>query len=237
MKGLIYYFFATYIRTHRYVPPVSLFIMMLIINYTYVPNPIMDSYSFTALLLFFIMGWVTITIVHAEDEGQKQITLIHINSKRNYYFALIINCIVFGLILSMIAVAYPLMINAFTSEIHLLHIVCGFFSHLSLATLSMALSIFFTRGLVKSNTNSWWGVISILVITLVLAVAKVEDLKIKLINWLVPPLRFSFEIMGVGDDITFIPTQAYWQFGWIFIYSLILIIIFLTIVQKKGFSK
>lgn len=237
MKGLIHYFFATYIRSHRYVPPVSLFIMMLIINYTYVPNPIMDSYSFTALLLFFIMGWVTITIVHAEDEGQKQITLMHTKNKRNYYYALIINCMVVGLFLSMIAVAYPLMMNAFTSELHLIHIVCGFLAHFSLATLSMALSIFFTRELVKSNINSWWGVISILVITLVLAGAKGDILKIKLINWLVPPLRRSFEIMGVGDDISSIPPQVYGQFGWIFIYSVILMMIFIAIVQKKRFSK
>ena len=190
MKGLIHYFFATYIRTHRYVPPVSLLIMMLIINYTYIPNPIMDSYSFTALLLFFIMGWVTITILHAEDEGQKQITLMHAKNKRNYYFALIINCIVAGLILSIIAVAYPIVINAFTIELHIIHIACGFLAHFSLATLSIALSLFFTRELVKSNTNSWWGVISILVITLVLAVAKVEALKTPLISWIVPPLRW-----------------------------------------------
>jgi len=205
--------------------------MMLIINYTYVPNPIMDSYSFTALLLFFMMGWVTITIVHAEDEGQKQITLIHAKNKRNYYFALIINCIVAGLILSIIAVAYPIVINAFTSKLHIIHIACGFLAHFSLATLSISLSIFFTRDFVKSNTNSWWGVISILVITLVLAVAKIE-----LINWLVPPLRFSLEIMGVGDDITSIPAYAYWQFGWIFFYSVVLMMIFITTVQKV-FSK
>ena len=236
MKGLIHYIFATYIRTHRYVPPVSLFIMMLIINYTYIPNPIMDSYSFTALLLFFIMGWVTITVVHAEDEGQKQITFIHAKNRWNYYFALIINCMVVGLILSLIAVVYPIVINAFKTELHIIHIVCGFLAHFSLATLSIALSLFFTRELVQSNTNSWWGVISILVITLVLAVAKVEALKIQLISWLVPPLRFSLEIMSGGDDIASIPAYAYWQFGWIFLYSFILMMIFITIAQKV-FSK
>ncbi len=234
MRALIHYFFFTYIRTHRYVPPMSLFLMMLIVNYHYVPNPILDSYSFTALLLFFVMGWVTITIMHAEDEGQKQITLIHTKNKRNYYFALIINCMIVGLILSLLAVAYPLVIHAFNSELHLVHIACGFLAHLSLAILSIALSIFFTRDTVKSNINSWWGVISILVVTLVLAVARVEFLRTGFISWLVPPLRFSMEIMSVGDDISSIPAQAYWQFGWIFIYSLIFMLLFIKIVQKKG---
>ena len=236
MNGLIRYFFMTYIRTHRYVPPVTLFIMMLIINYTYIPNPIMDSYSFTSLLLFFIMGWVTITIVHAEDEGQKQITLIHSKNKRNYYFALIINCIVVGFILSIIAVAYPLVINAFTPELHVIHILFGFLAHFSIATLSIALSIFFTRELVKTNINSWWGVVSILVFTLVLPIVKEKFFNIELINWFIPPLRFSLEIMSVGDDITSISKLAYWQFGWIFIYSAILMVIF-TIIVQRGLSK
>ena len=233
MKGLIHYFFTTYIRTHRYVPPVTLFIMMLIINYTYIPNPIMDSYSFTSLLLFFIMGRVTITIVHAEDEGQKQITLIHSKNKRNYYFALIINCIIVGFILSIIAVAYPLVINAFTPELHVIHILFGFLAHFSIATLSIALSIFFTRELVKTNINSWWGVVSILVFTLVLPIVKEKFFNIELINWFMPPLRFTLEIMSVGDDITSISKLAYWQFGWIFIYSAILMVIFTIIVQRE----
>ena len=233
MKGLIHYHFATYFRTHKYVPPVSVFIMMLIINYTYIPNPILDSYSFTSLVLFFIMGWITVTILHAEDEGQQQITIIHAKNKRGYYLALVINCAVVGLILSIAAVAYPVVFHAFTPGLHTVHILIGFLAHFSLAVLSIALSLFFTRALVKSNVNSWWGVISILVVSLVIAVAKADILKIKILNWLLPPLRYSLEIMSVGDKITSVPAQVYGQFGWIFIYSLILISIFIAVVPKS----
>ena len=161
---------------------------------------------------------------------------LHSKNKRNYYFALIINCIVVGFILSIIAVAYPLVINAFTPELHVIHILFGFLAHFSIATLSIALSIFFTRELVKTNINSWWGVVSILVFTLVLPIVKEKFFNIELINWFIPPLRFSLEIMSVGDDITSISKLAYWQFGWIFIYSAILMVIFTTIVQR-GISK
>lgn len=236
MKGLIYYHFANYFRTHKYVPPVSVFIMMLVINYTYIPNPILDSYSFTSLVLFFIMGWVTVTILHAEDEGLQQITIIHAKNKRGYYLALVINCAVAGLILSIAAVAYPVVFHAFKPGLLTVHIVIGFLAHFSLAILSIALSLFFTRVLVKSNVNSWWGVISILVVSLAVAVAKVDILKIKLLTWLLPPLRYSLEIMSVGDKITSIPAQAYGQFGWIFIYSLILITIFIAVVPKSEFK-
>jgi hypothetical protein len=233
MKGLIHYHFASYFRTHKYIPPVSVFIMMLIINYTYAPNPILDSYSFTSLVLFFIMGWVTITIMHAEDEGQKQITIMHAKNKREYYIALVINCAVVGLILSIVSVAYPVVFHAFKPGLYTVHLVIGFLAHFSLSVLSIALSLFFTRELVKSNVNSWWGVISILIVSLVIAVAKSEILIIKLLIWLLPPLHYSLEIMSVGDKITSVPAQVYGQFGWIFIYSLILITIFIAVIQKR----
>ncbi|WP_397538948.1 ABC transporter permease [Rummeliibacillus pycnus] len=233
MKGLIHYQFANYFRTHKYIPPVSVFIMMLVINYTYVPNPILDSYSFTSLVLFFIMGWVTITILHAEDEGQKQITLMHAKNKRGYYLALVINCAVVGLLLSIVAVAYPVVIQAFTPGYHTIHLVIGLLAHFSFAVLSIALSLFFTRDLVKSSVNSWWGVISILIVSLILAVAKADILKIKALNWLFPPLRHPLENMSVGDKITSLHAEYYWQFGWIFIYSLILIALFIVVVQKR----
>jgi len=52
MKGLLHYHFHNYLRSHRYIPPLSLYILSLVINYTYTPNPILDSYSFTSLLLY-----------------------------------------------------------------------------------------------------------------------------------------------------------------------------------------
>lgn len=237
MKALIHYQFANYFRTHKYVPPVSVYIMMLVINYTYIPNPILDSYSFTSLMLFFIMGWITVTILHAEDEGQQQITILHAKNKREYYLALVINCVVAGLILSFVAVAYPVVFDAFKPGLHIVHIVIGFLAHFSLAVLSIALSLFFTRALVKSGINSWWGVISILVVSLAISVAKADILKTKILNWLLPPLRNSLEIMSVGDNITSVPAHVYGQFGWIFLYSLILISIFIAVVSKSRYSR
>ncbi|WP_188615650.1 ABC transporter permease [Lysinibacillus alkalisoli] len=233
MKGLIHYFFANYFRTYKYVPPVSIFIIILVINYSYTPNPIMSSYSFTSLMLFFIMGWVVITIFHMEDKNQKEITIMHAKSIREYYLALVINCIIVGLLFSILAVAYPIIFNFFSPDLRIAHIVIGFFAHFSLSLLSIALSLFFTREFVKNDINTWWGVISILVISLVLAVANIDILKIKLINWFLPPLRYSLDIMSIDDEVIHLSGQIYREFGWVFIYSLILISIYIAIVQKR----
>lgn len=234
MKGLIHYHFVNYSRTYKYIPPVSVFIIMLLLNYATIPNPIMYSYSFTSLMLFFIMGWFTITVLHAEDGVQKQITILHTKNKRKYYLALIINCVIIGLILSLIAVAYPIVFHSFGPKVQANHIVTGVLAHFSLAVLSISLSLFFTRDLVKTNINSWWGVTGILVVSLAMAVAQTKILTLKLLSWLLPPVRYVLEITMVDDKITQVPATVYIQFGWIFIYSLILMVIYIAIVSKRS---
>jgi len=180
------------------------------------------------------MGWFTITVLHAEDGVQKQITTLHTKKKKRYYLALIINCAIIGLILSLIAVAYPIVFHSFGPKVQIIHIVTGLLAHFSLAVLSISLSLFFTRDLVKTHVNSWWGVTGILIASLAMAVAQTKILSIKLLAWLLPPIRYVLEITMVDDKITQLPATVYIQFGWIFIYSLILMIIYIAIVSKRS---
>ncbi|MGM9948866.1 MAG: ABC transporter permease, partial [Lysinibacillus sp.] len=217
MKGLLHYQFVSYLRSYQYIPPFSLFIIFLIVNYTYTPNPILDSYSFTSLILFFLMGWFTVTIFHVEEKGQKQITSLHAQSLGRYYASLYILAALIGLFLSLVAVSYPIVIGAFGGETRPLHIVMGFLSHFSLAFLSIGLSAIFTREIVKNKMNTWWGILSILVISLSLATFKSSFLQIKGLIWLVPPVYLPLEMMTSEDGMPFIPDIFYWKFCFVFL--------------------
>ncbi|WP_431026880.1 ABC transporter permease [Lysinibacillus sp. LZ02] len=233
MKGLLSYQFSSYIRSHKYIPPLSIFIIWLIVNYTYIPNPILDSYSFTSLLLFFMMGWFTVTVFHVEERGQKQITLLHAQSLRKYYLSLFIIATCIGFCLSLVAVAYPIVFGSFGVEARPVHIIMGLLSHFSLSFLAVTLSALFTREIVKSSINTWWGVLSILIVSLVMATLKNTTLLQKGLIWFVPPVHLPLEMMTSGDHIQLIPGLFYWQFGWIFIYGSLFIGVFLFIVQRK----
>lgn len=230
MKGLLHYHLHNYLRSHRYIPPLSLYILSLVINYTYTPNPILDSYSFTSLLLFFIMGWFTVTIFHAEDEGQKRITMLHCKNPRKYYRSLFTMGILIGLCLSLISVVYPIVFNAFGVETRGLHLIMGFLSHFSLSLLSLSLSALFTRELIQNQSNTWWGVLGILVISV--SISTLKD-TIDGFIWLFPPLHFSLEIMSSEDHIKSIPGLFWGQFSWIFLYTFLLIGLFFWIMKRK----
>ena len=233
MKALLNYHFKNYLRVYKYIPPLTVFIIMLIVNYTFIPNPILDSYSFTSLVLFFLMGWVTISIMHTEDEEQKQITLLHAKNPGLYYLSLVIICVMVGLLFSVVSVLYPILINAFRPGLQIIHILAGIFSHFSLALLSIGLSLFFTREFVKNSINTWWGVICVLVITLVLAIAKIDILDNQLFHWTLPPLRTALELMSMRDEEFSFSIYTYGQFGWVFLYSLLLIVFFIAIATKR----
>lgn len=233
MTSLLRYQFINYVRTYKYVPPFSIFILCLVVNYTFIPNPILNSYSFTAIILFFLMGWFTVTLFHAEDEGQKGITTLHAKSRTQYNLGNFIICVLIGVFLSCVSVVYPTLIGAFGEKPRFIHQFLGFLSHFSLSVLAIALSAIFTRELVKDKQNTWWGVLAILIVSVVIATLKETILQIKGLIWLLPPVRLSLEMMSSKDAITSIPTIFYWQFAWIFIYSTIVIILFFLLSNRK----
>ncbi|MGE7941857.1 ABC transporter permease [Lysinibacillus xylanilyticus] len=233
MTSLLRYQFINYLRTYKYVPPFSIFILCLVINYTFVPNPILDSYSFTAIILFFLMGWFTITLFHAEDEEQKVITTLHAKSRKQYNLGIFIICGLIGLGLSCVSVIYPTLIGAFGEEPRFIHQLLGFLSHFSLSVLAIALSAIFTRELVKNNQNTWWGVLSILIVSVVIATLKESILQIKGLIWLFPPVHLSLEMMSSEDSIKTIPNNFYWQFAWVFIYASLVIALFFLLSNRK----
>ncbi|MEK5333567.1 ABC transporter permease [Lysinibacillus sp. FSL W8-0992] len=230
MMSLLHYQLINYLRTYKYIPPFFIFILCTVVNYAFVPNPILDSYSFTSTLLFLLMGWFTVTIFHAEDEGQKVITILHSKGEKAYFGALYLICMAIGFCLSWVSVMYPILIDAFGEKPRTLHIVLGFLAHFSLSILAIGLSALFTRELVKNKQNSWWGVLSILIISIAIVSLKHE---VKGFIWLFPPVHLSLEMMSSDDSLQAIPAIFYWQFIWIFIYSLLLIRLFFFMLNRK----
>jgi len=177
-----------------------------------------------------MMGWFTVTIFHAEDEGQKRITVLHCRNLRKYYLSLFTMCILIGFCLSFISVAYPIVFNAFGVETRVLHLIMGFLSHFSLSLLALSLSALFTRELIQNQSNTWWGVLGVLVISV--AISTLKD-TINGFIWLFPPLHFSLEIMSSEDNMKSIPVLFWGQFSWIFLYAFLLIGLFFWIMKSK----
>jgi hypothetical protein len=117
-----------------------------------------------------------------------------------------------------------------------LHVVMGIMAHFSLSILAIALSAIFTRDLLKNKRNTWWGVLSILIVSVAISSLKITIMQIKGLIWLFPPVHLSLEMMSSGDRIKSIPLLFYLQFGWIFFYGILFILLFFLIIKRKRIS-
>nr|WP_144921905.1 hypothetical protein [Paenibacillus bovis] len=60
MLELIKYSLHDYVRSHKYFAPISTYIILIIVFYTYKPNPVLDSYAVTASMLYVVSAWLCI---------------------------------------------------------------------------------------------------------------------------------------------------------------------------------
>ena len=231
MMALFRYSFLVHLRTFKSIPPLFVYLFVLMLNYTYTPNPILDSYSFTSIALFFIMGWITITIFHAEDEGQKEVTLMHARPVWRYHAALYTIALLNGFVLSILSVGYPLVIGGFGEGVNQYHVIMGVLAHFSLSVLSISLSALFTREWMRNPLNTWWGTLSVLILTL--ALASMGKWLAPVVMWFLPPLYRSLDIMGMGDDLSSISASVYANYGWILFYSVMLICVYFILLYRK----
>ncbi|WP_233664277.1 MULTISPECIES: hypothetical protein [Staphylococcus] len=73
--ALIKYQFKNYIRTYKLIAPFVTFFTLLIIIYFYSGQPIMSSFASTSMVLLFVTGWITVTIIDAESLQKKTIII------------------------------------------------------------------------------------------------------------------------------------------------------------------
>ena len=108
MFALIRYHFLDYTKSYKYVPPIAMYFVSLLFVYTYKPTPIVPTYLETALALYLLSAWITVTIFHTEDPVQEQITISHTNNISALYVGKYITALLICTVLSFISVIYQL---------------------------------------------------------------------------------------------------------------------------------
>ena len=90
MFALIRYHFLDYTKSYKYIPLIAMYCISLLFVYTYKPTPIVPTYLETALALYLLSAWITVTIFHTQDPVQEQITISHTNNISALYVGNII---------------------------------------------------------------------------------------------------------------------------------------------------
>lgn len=233
MVALVRYTLQDYLRSYRYVPPVSVFAILIIVFYSVAPNPIMDSFAVTCGFLYCISAWLSLSLFNAEDAIQHQITILHVKNPYKLYLSKVISAWVITVLLTAFAVTYPIILQKFDKPVITIHVILAIASHLSAALLAVLLAAFFTRPFFYRSANSW-GIVSLLLILSFTynGIKAALPAILQPFLWLLPPFYGIFSSLMLGDNLTFGLDMAL-NFVWVLVYCLVLLFLLFSLTGRK----
>ncbi|MEJ8764865.1 MULTISPECIES: hypothetical protein [unclassified Oceanobacillus] len=232
MKNLIKYTLHDYIRSHKYFPPISTFMILIFVFYTYTPNPIIDSYAVTAVILYIISAWVCLSILQLDPPVQRQLMAIQVRSWNRYYVSKLISAVIISSILSVYALLYPIVFNMFSEPVTLTIGLVSFANYLILGILGVSLASLFSKVIMKSAINSFGGLTLTIVLSLAaIGVERVLPSFLKNVLWVMPPATITQTPLLKWDG-GYIYDLARFPFIWVIIYSFIIIFLFLQLAKR-----
>ncbi|HAM81823.1 hypothetical protein [Ornithinibacillus bavariensis] len=232
MRNLVKYILHNYFRSNRYFPLLAIFIMMIFISYSYKPNPIVDSYSITALYLFFISALLCVSVFSTESSVQKDVTLIHTGSVPVYYLSKLLSVWLISFVLVLFAFLYPIIFGMFGESVTLQVGFFTFMNHLLLASLGICVGSFFTKDFMKSTINAIGGLWFVLLLSIPFdSLAEMLPVLVRPILWILPPSIHTIKSLESWNQTT-VDFNFLLPFIWIIVYCSILLFLFFTLLKK-----
>lgn len=218
-----------YIRKFKFVPPAVCFILFLFINYSVAPNPIRSSFGSTMILNFLMAPWFTLSFLQSQSNSQQVINSLHMKSKTKFLISNYISLLLLSVLLSLVAVLYPVLIGAFDLAPSFNVILFALLNHAVVSFLAANIAVLFSRNIMRKPGTSWPGIILVLALLLAIASAEVNS-PFYFFNYILPPVSMLISIMNEG---AFSITKISAVYSLSIFYSLILMVISISIFRKK----
>ena len=194
MKSFVTYQLKNYIRSLFFIPPMALYLIWVFILYTYSSMNPLSNYANSAIVLYFIMTWITMNVFRIDEEAEKHILLVHLWQKEYYLYGKWQTCVIMMLPLLIFAHFYPIMTNSFTVALTPIDHFLSLYSHIGLGGSGILVGSFFAGTSITKKRYVW--LLTTLTVTLSLAHTQLTEILPKglnLILWVLPPVRFFYE--------------------------------------------
>jgi len=151
MIALLAYIHRCFIRSYRYGAPTVIYAGIVLLIYSTVPNPIMESYAFTSALLFVAAAAIGCLAIDVETANQEMATLAHTRSIVRLGWAKLLYAWIFASSLGLFAVLYPALLGRFERLPSPEELVMGLLYHVALSALGVSLSGWFSVKIIYSR--------------------------------------------------------------------------------------
>lgn len=232
MLELIKYSLHDYVRSHKYFAPISTYIILIIVFYTYKPNPVLDSYAVTASMLYVVSAWLCISVLALDAPVQRQLFIKHIGSMNRYYVSKLISVFFIAIILTIFTFIYPIIFQMFNDTVTPMIGTVAIINHIVLSVLGISIASLFSNAITDSAVNSYGGLALVIVISIAsLGIYNILPAYVKYIVWIIPPAIHTHKTLIDWNGIS-ISELSLFPFIWIILYALLLIYLFLTLAKR-----
>jgi hypothetical protein len=166
--SLVRYLLLCYLRSYRYFPPLLVFLVGLMLLYANRPNPVMESYAASSVLVYFVTAWIGAGFSGAIGEAQEQIAAVHAGSVRAYLAGKTLAVVACGLALDLAALVWPVAAGSFDAPVRAGEWLTALLAHAELSALGGLAALLLSRPIVRSGSMA----AASLLLVLILSVAK-----------------------------------------------------------------
>lgn len=208
LVALIKYQFNNYIKSFRFIPPITVFLGWVVILYAYKNVPILSSYAVSSLALLLVMTWVAMSMMNLEDLNEKYILYVNLRSKGTFLFGKWISCAIILVFLMLFALLFPIITNSFKGEITALQIFLAVYSHLILGGMGVLIGTTFSITNFGTKGYAWLTSIFVIVISIAKPAITTSVPVLKWVLMIFPPVTTVLERLNGGDEMTI--GQEFW---------------------------
>lgn len=166
MWPLITYMLRSYSSSQRYFAPVAGTIIAVLVLYSYRPNPVMNSYAATAVILFVGCAWMGLSFLNHEQAVQRQVTVIHLRSAVKYNCGLVATLVFLTLLLDLLTVFFPVLAGRFNEPVGLNRFSLALTGHALLGMLGISISLYLQSSWISKNSFAVGTMLIILILSI-----------------------------------------------------------------------
>ncbi|ULO09954.1 hypothetical protein H1230_14990 [Paenibacillus sp. 19GGS1-52] len=236
MMALIAYLLRSYTRSQRYFAPFAGLVIAVLVLYSYKPNPVMNSYAATAVLLFIGCAWMGLSFLNHEHSVQAQITIVHLRSARKYTAGRLITLALLTLLLDLLIVIYPLVSDRFDEPAGGYRILVALVGHGLLGMLGIAIALYLQASWVKKSSHALGILLAIIAISI--GATKISSLlpaQWQLLTLLLPPVSPMMDTLMNADTLPI--SDVLLSFVHVFLYTAVLVALYLYLSGRKDNNK
>lgn len=239
ISELIKFQLKIFFKENKLVMPFAFIIIFQYVMYSIKPLGIVDSFSMTCYLIFFIMVWIGFGVSAGENEVTEQVQLLRIQSARTYYLAKVFFLMIIGLGVNIICLLCTVIQNLvnqnelFLRPLTAFDILNAFILLCGSAFLGGEMGSLLHPRIIHDKKLSLILTFLYVLLTIIKVPLEQEVPFFLLISWMIPSLS-QISVKYSGTDVFFI-WQTIYIFGSLLCYGIIFAIIRTVLCNKKKF--